>query len=196
MGAKIGSFSFPAWWRQPDSNQRLSACKADALNQLSYASMMTCPKNGTGPATIPPAGWVALDQLSHASMASRTRRKSSGVPDTDAHRSHVRMARRLCRVDLLRSRVGRLLVSVVGGGRLLGVAEGPRSCGSRAAPGPCGTGRRPLRSQSGTWPPVAPLATPPGAGFGPVPGTGTLVKRCEVLGWPRKIGKLCAAYGR
>ena len=24
-------------WEQPDSNQRPSACKADALNQLSYA---------------------------------------------------------------------------------------------------------------------------------------------------------------
>ncbi len=31
-------------WRQPDSNQRPSACKADALNQLSYASITNNPK--------------------------------------------------------------------------------------------------------------------------------------------------------
>ena len=30
------------WWEQRESNPRPSACKADALNQLSYAPKQTC----------------------------------------------------------------------------------------------------------------------------------------------------------
>jgi hypothetical protein len=30
------------WWEQRDSNPRPSACKADALNQLSYAPKSGC----------------------------------------------------------------------------------------------------------------------------------------------------------
>lgn len=34
-------------WEQTDSNRRPSACKADALNQLSYAPDFSCRKGGT-----------------------------------------------------------------------------------------------------------------------------------------------------
>ena len=33
---RVGNILF-LWWAQTDSNRRPSACKADALNQLSYA---------------------------------------------------------------------------------------------------------------------------------------------------------------
>ena len=46
---EMNSESF--WWEQRESNPRPSACKADALNQLSYAPKLA-PEPGLEPGTL------------------------------------------------------------------------------------------------------------------------------------------------
>ena len=61
------------WWRQPDSNQRPSACKADALNQLSYASISNTSKERTRTSDPPASARDALNQLSYASITNTSK---------------------------------------------------------------------------------------------------------------------------
>ena len=42
---RLSYFRIKFWWEQRESNPRPSACKADALNQLSYAPV--CGADGT-----------------------------------------------------------------------------------------------------------------------------------------------------
>ena len=59
--------SWPLEWEQRESNPRPSACKADALNQLSYAPKLFAPEPGLEPGTL----WLTVrcsNQLSYSGI--------------------------------------------------------------------------------------------------------------------------------